>query len=416
MKKKQHNIYRLAAVTLLFLPLGILSSCSDKEETDVFASKELSLNMTLTPTVVDLPARNASQDITITSNTAWGAVSDVTWATLSATLGVGNGSLSVKLEDNTSTEPRTATITFSYGSTQQTVTINQAAATASLSTQEVTLPARDASQEISITTNSAWTASSYDTWIHIINEKGDGDGKFTFTLDNNLETETRQGTINVTYGQGKMTITVNQQPATASLSTQEVSLAAKSSSQDVRVTSNTVWSASTDNSWIHVEDAAGEVNGRFTITVDDNKSLTARQGKVTFTYGNGTQTIIVNQSAASATKFEKVQANNVGRYQADISGIINSEFDVTEYGVVYSATVTEPTLDEDNDNIHSSVISQTPVSQEIVSATIKGLKAGSKNYARIYTKGPLGTEYSAVVSFVTTGGSPDAGDNPTPSY
>lgn len=416
MKKKQLSIYSLALASLLVLPLGSLTSCSDKEETDVFASEELSLTMTLTPTIVDLPARNASQDITITSNTAWGAVSDVTWATLSSTLGVGNGSLSVKLEDNTGTEPRTATITFSYGSTQQTVTINQAAATASLSTQEVTLPARDASQEISITTNSAWTASSYDTWIHIINEKGDGDGKFTFNLDNNLETETRQGTINVTYGQGKMTITVNQQPATASLSTQEVSLAAKSSSQDVKVTSNTVWTASTDNSWIHVEDASGEANGRFTITVDDNKSLTARQGKITFTYGNGTQTITVKQAAASATKFEKVQANNVGRYQADISGIINSEFNVTEYGVVFSATVAEPTLDEDNANIHSITLSQTPVSQEIVSGTIKGLKAGSKNYARIYTKGPLGTEYSPVVSFVTTGGAPDSGDNPTPGY
>ena len=104
MKKKKLSIYSLALASLLVLSLGSLTSCSDKEETGVFASEELSLNMTLTPTIVDLPARNASQDITITSNTAWGAVSDVTWATLSSTLGVGNGSLSVKLEDNTGTE------------------------------------------------------------------------------------------------------------------------------------------------------------------------------------------------------------------------------------------------------------------------------------------------------------------------
>lgn len=499
MKKKQLSIYSLALASLLVLPLGSLTSCSDKEETDVFASEELSLNMTLTPTIVDLPARNASQDITITSNTAWGAVSDVTWTTLSTTLGVGNGSLSVKLEDNTGTEPRTATITISYGSTQQTVTINQAAATASLSTQEVTLPARDATQEISITTNSAWTASSYDTWIHIINEKGDGDGKFTFNLDNNLETETRQGTINVTYGQGKMTITVNQQPATASLSTQEVTLpardasqeigittnstwtvstfdtwihflnekgdgdgkftftldnnlntqirqgtiavtygngkmtinvtqepatatlsdqsvsfTAKSSSHDIKVTSNTVWSAEAENSWIHTEDAEGEVNGRFTIKVDDNKSLSSRQGKVTFNYGTGKQTITISQKAASATKFEKTQANNIGRYQADITGIFNSEFDVTEYGVIYSATSSVPTIGDDKS--HQIAVGKTPISQDIVSTTIKGLKAGSKNYARIYTKGPLGTEYSPVVTFVTSGGAPSSNDNPTPGY
>ena len=414
MKKKQLSIYSLALASLLVLPLGSLTSCSDKEETDVLASDELSLNMTLTPTIVDLPARNASQDITITSNTAWGAVSDVTWAKLSASLGVGNSTLSVLLEDNTSTEPRTATITFSYGSTQQTVTINQAALNAALSTTSVTLPARDASQEIGITTNSTWTVSTFDTWIHILNEKGDGDGKFTVTLDNNLNTQNRQGTVTVAYGNGKMTIDVTQEPATATLSDQSASFTAKSSSHTIKVTSNTVWSAEAENSWIHIEDAEGEVNGRFIIKVDDNKSLSSRQGKVIFNYGTGKQTITISQEAASATKFEKTQANNIGRYQADITGIFNSEFDVTEYGVVYSATSSVPTIDDDNS--HQVAVGKTPVSQDIVSATIKGLKAGSKNYARIYTKGPLGTEYSPVVTFVTSGGAPSSNDNPTPGY
>ena len=66
--------------------------------------------------------------------------------------------------------------------------------------------------------------------------------------------------------------------------------------------------------------------------------------------------------------------------------------------------------------IHQLVVSTTPISQDIVSATIKGLKAGSTNYARLYTKGPLGTEYGPVVSFVTSGGSPSSDDNPTPGY
>ena len=331
MNKNHPYIYSLALAILLVSSLGFATACSDKEETDVFASKELSLTMSLTPTVVDLPARGASQDITITSNTAWGAVSDVTWAKLSAASGTANGTLTVTLDDNTSTEPRTAIITFQYGNTQQTVTITQAAATATLSATEVTL-------------------------------------------------------------------------------------AAKSSSQDIKVTSNSIWSASTETSWIHIENGTGDSNGRFTLTVDDNQSLTARQGSIIFTYGSGRQTIAISQEAATATKFEKVQANNVARYQADITGIFNSAFDVTEYGVVYSATVEEPTIDEDNANIHQEVISTTATSQDIVSATIKGLKAGSKNYARIYTKGPLGTEYSPVVTFVTSGGSPDAGDNPTPGY
>lgn len=246
MKKKQLSIYSLALASLLVLPLGSLTSCSDKEETDVFASEELSLTMSLTPTVVDLPAKGGSQVITITSNTAWGASANVTWANLSATNGVANSSLTVTLEDNNTTSPREAIITFSYGKDQQTVTINQA--------------------------------------------------------------------------------------------------------------------------------------------------------------------------AASPTTFAKVQASNIGRYQADVSGMFTADFNVTEYGIVYSLTEREPTTSMSDDKVTVLKVGTTATTQDIVSATLTNLRAGNTYFARLYTKGPLGTEYSNVISFTTSGGAPDSGDNPTPGY
>lgn len=246
MKKKQLSIYSLALASLLVLPLGSLTSCSDKEETDVFASEELSLTMSLTPTVVDLPAKGGSQVITITSNTAWGASANVTWANLSATNGVANSSLTVTLEDNNTTSPREAIITFSYGKDQQTVTINQA--------------------------------------------------------------------------------------------------------------------------------------------------------------------------AASPTTFAKVQASNIGRYQADVSGMFTSDFNITEYGIVYSLTEREPTTSMSDDKVTVLKVGTTATTQDIVSATLTNLRAGNTYFARLYTKGPLGTEYSNVINFTTSGGAPDSGDNPTPGY
>ena len=246
MKKKQLSIYSLALASLLVLPLGSLTSCSDKEETDVFASEELSLTMSLTPTVVDLPAKGGSQVITITSNTAWGASANVTWANLSATNGVANSTLTVTLEDNNTTSPREAIITFSYGKVQQTVTINQA--------------------------------------------------------------------------------------------------------------------------------------------------------------------------AAAPTTFAKVQASNIGRYQADVSGMFTSDFNITEYGIVYSLTEREPTTSMSDDKVTVLKVGTTATTQDIVSATLTNLRAGNTYFARLYTKGPLGTEYSNVISFTTSGGAPDSGDNPTPGY
>ena len=246
MKKKQLSIYSLALASLLILPLGSLTSCSDKEETDVFASEELSLTMSLTPTVVDLPAKGGSQVITITSNTAWGASANVTWANLSATNGVANSTLTVTLEDNNTTSPREAIVTFTYGKDQQTVTINQA--------------------------------------------------------------------------------------------------------------------------------------------------------------------------AASPTTFAKVQASNIGRYQADVSGMFTSDFNVSEYGIVYSLTEREPTTSMSDDKVTVLKVGTTATTQDIVSATLTNLRAGNTYFARLYTKGPLGTEYSNVISFTTSGGAPDSGDNPTPGY
>ena len=246
MKKKQLSIYSLALASLLVLPLGSLTSCSDKEETDVFASEELSLTMSLTPTVVDLPAKGGSQVITITSNTAWGASANVTWANLSATNGVANSTLTVTLEDNNTTSPREAMVTFTYGRDQQTVTINQA--------------------------------------------------------------------------------------------------------------------------------------------------------------------------AASPTTFAKVQASNIGRYQADVSGMFTSDFNVSEYGIVYSLTEREPTTSMSDDKVTVLKVGTTATTQDIVSATLTNLRAGNTYFARLYTKGPLGTEYSNVISFTTSGGAPDSGDNPTPGY
>lgn len=246
MKKKQLSIYSLALASLLVLPLGSLTSCSDKEETDVFASEELLLTMSLTPTVVDLPAKGGSQVITITSNTAWGASANVTWANLSATNGVANSTLTVTLEDNNTTSPREAIITFSYGKDQQTVTINQA--------------------------------------------------------------------------------------------------------------------------------------------------------------------------AAAPTTFAKVQASNIGRYQADVSGMFTSDFNVSEYGIVYSLTEREPTTSMSDDKVTVLKVGTTATTQDIVSATLTNLRAGNTYFARLYTVGPLGTEYSNVINFTTSGGAPDSGDNPTPGY
>ena len=69
-----------------------------------------------------------------------------------------------------------------------------------------------------------------------------------------------------------------------------------------------------------------------------------------------------------------------------------------------------------DDKVTVLKVGTTATTQDIVSATLTNLRAGNTYFARLYTKGPLGTEYSNVISFTTSGGAPDSGDNPTPGY
>lgn len=330
--KKQRYIKGITFITCLCLGGTLLSGCTEKEETDVYASKKIDFNVTVTPTKVDLPARGASQEITVSANTAWGVSSDVTWAHVSASSGTANGSFTVTLDDNLSTEARQAVITISYGSDKKTVTITQAAA--------------------------------------------------------------------------KIT-----------LSAQELSLGAKNASGDIKVTSNTTWSVETNDEWIHISDGSknGTENGTISLTLDDNKSLTARQGTVIVNFGSeGKQTIQIAQSAADATVFGKAQVSDITRHEASVACSFSSMFDVEEYGVVYSTANANPTINEDDRSVLTVKVGTAPTSQGNIATQMSNLKSAATYYLRFYTRGPLGTEYSPVTTFKTEGQTPDEGDHNTP--
>lgn len=318
------------AFAILMALAGTMQSCTEKEEEDVYASTKIDFNVTVSPSRVDLPARNASQEIQVTANTAWGVSSDVTWAHVSTSSGIANGSFTVTLDDNTSLEERQAIITLTYGTEKKTVTLNQAA-------------------------------------------------------------------------------------AKATLSANEVSLAAKNASQEIKVTANTTWSVETEAEWIHLSATGGTENGTFTLTLDDNKSLQPRQATIVVNYGKeGKEIITVNQVAADATTFGKVQVSGITRYEATVASSFSAMFEVQEYGVVYSYVNKEPVISEDDRNTLSVKVGTAPTSQGSISTKLSNLKSATTYYLRFYTRGPLGIEYSPVTTFKTEGQTPSEGDHETP--
>jgi hypothetical protein len=82
--------------------------------------------LTVSPVTLDYAAAGGSQNVSVTSNVGWTAVSFETWATVSPSSGSNNGTVSVTAAANTVTA-RTATVTLTGGGLTQTVTVTREA-------------------------------------------------------------------------------------------------------------------------------------------------------------------------------------------------------------------------------------------------------------------------------------------------
>jgi uncharacterized repeat protein (TIGR03803 family) len=96
-------------------------------------------------------------------------------------------------------------------------------------------------------------------------------------------------------------ITVTQPPF-MTVSSQPISIAAKSGTASVTLTSNVDWSVSSDKDWLTISPSSGKDNGTLTITAQDNPTVSSRSANVYISGTNvNTITISVTQAAGDPT-------------------------------------------------------------------------------------------------------------------
>lgn len=146
--------------------------------------------------------------ISTTDGCDWTADSPVSWITVTPAGGSGSGTTSVVVAANTSTSPRSATVTIAG----EPFLVSQPAATAacsySVSPTSLTLPSGGGSASVSVSTTStcSWSASSSLQWLPVSPSAGAGSASVTITAAPNPTTSTRTGTVSV----AGTTVTVTQ--------------------------------------------------------------------------------------------------------------------------------------------------------------------------------------------------------------
>ena len=263
------------------------------------ASPEISLDMNS----MEFTAESGSKAFNIKSNTSWTVSSNQTWCSVSPTSGKNNGSVTVKVSENTQTSARTATVTVKseIGILTVKVTQNEANAAISLDTSTMVFTSSSGEQTFKITANTSWAVSSDRTWCSVNPTSGSNNGSVTVKVSENTQTSARTATISVKTDAGIRTVSVTQNGASeqVSLSVSDMEFAAGSGSKIFRIKSNTAWAVSSNKNWCSVSQTSGSGDGSVTVSVDENTSPSSRTATITVESATITRRLAVTQNGAT---------------------------------------------------------------------------------------------------------------------
>jgi hypothetical protein len=148
--------------------------------------------------------------VTAGTGCAWTAQSSASWVTLNTSGGSGSSIVNVTVAANTSTSPRTATVSIGG----EVVTVTQSGAPCNYSVAPGSLVVSGGTHNLAVTAPSgcAWSATSTASWIRFTSStSGTGPGTLVVVLDANPGPGTRLGWVNVAGWR----VMVNQRVATA---------------------------------------------------------------------------------------------------------------------------------------------------------------------------------------------------------
>ena len=289
---------------------GVIVFCNDNNECVPVTVKQAGANATLSvsPAELTFTANTESKSLDVTSNTAWTAASDASWAKLNKTNGNGNAQIAVTAEENTAITQRSATITIKTadGKASATVKVTQSAANVifSVDKNEHSVAAAGGDFTVKVTRNIGYKINSQPDWVKQTGKVPSGNtDTYTFKTEVNTSTAAREGVIVFCNDNNEcIQVTVKQAGANATLSVSpaELTFTAKPESKSFSVSSNTDWSVASSADWVKIGTTSGSGNAQVTASAEENTATTQRTATITLktTDGKATATIKVTQNPA----------------------------------------------------------------------------------------------------------------------
>jgi len=259
-----------------------------------------------------------SASVDVASNVELKVSCEETWCSVSPKTAIGNVTLNVTVQRNSTAMPRVAKITVQSVDcviSKEIVVIQREGQPVgpdcdlngnclNVTPVDLNFEQSGSNKTVAVTSNVSWTAMSDQQWCTVSPASSSNNETVNINVAENTGVGSRVAIVTIRDNVHSLSkdITVTQagnEPAIAvSPETKEVGTAA--SSFEVNVTANVSWQVASDQSWCTVSPATGNGNGKVTVSIAAYTGATSRTAKLTVsnsTYGLS-KTVMVTQSNA----------------------------------------------------------------------------------------------------------------------
>ena len=251
--------------------------------------------------------------VPFTVSKSWSAEtpSGSSWLSISPQGGeAGSVQLKVEARMNTVEVPRDASVMLRCGALRKSIHISQDACpppSLDVSCRALTFENPAGKQSFTITSNTEWSVSSSETWCKVTPASGLGDDSVTVEVSVNTEKMDRSAVVTVQASQG---ITKTVEVVQKGLPKLEVFPACLSVFGDgglkaISISSNTAWTAVSDQAWCTVSPEEGSGDADLKVRVSGNPDIGPRSATITITSVDKdlSQTISINQAGNEDASF-----------------------------------------------------------------------------------------------------------------
>lgn len=248
----------------------------------------------------------------LASNGTWSTGQLPDWISVTPESGEDGSDITVEYLENISLSERRWEIVFWNEGQSASLNLTQSGAVPQLSISPDAvqhIPYSGGTIQVNVSSNTEWMASSDKDWAAVGMTGGKGNATVPITVSANTSTSADEATVTFSAsGAATLSLTVCRAGADEYL---EISpsktryVASGGEDIPVTVTSNTGWRASSDQPWARVLTPSGNNNGSTIITVEKNTGKNVRHATVTFTGGDTTVILDIEQQVSQLPGFDE---------------------------------------------------------------------------------------------------------------